>query len=193
MLVKRLTAFFLDILEVVVFAIAIFLFIYLLVLQPHKIKGQSMVPNFDDGEYLLTDKVTYRFNQPERGDVVVFEAPGSNGEEFIKRIIGLPGERISLNNGKVYINSSILSEIYLPETYQTNGSSFLSDNKEIIVPDGNYFVMGDNRGASYDSRSWGYITKDKITGRAWLVYWPVSRMGIVEDPDYRLSQEVTAL
>src|SRR3989304_10166262 len=155
MFLKRLGTFFLDFLEIIVFAVAIFLFFYLLILQPHKIKGDSMQPNYPDGEYLLTDKVTYRFREPKRGDVIVFEAPGSNGEEFIKRIIGLPGERISLNNGKVYINSSILSEIYLPETYQTNGSSFLSDNKEVIVPDGNYFVMGDNRGASYDSRSWG--------------------------------------
>src|SRR3989344_8914338 len=104
MLIKRLTAFFLDILEVVVFAIAIFLFIYLLVLQPHKIKGSSMDPNFADGEFLLTDKVTYRFREPDRGDVIVFEAPGTNGDEFIKRILALPGEQVSLRNGKVYIN-----------------------------------------------------------------------------------------
>ena len=88
MLLKRLTAFFLDITEVVVFAIAIFLFVYLLILQPHKIKGDSMVPNFLDGEYLLTDKITYRIREPARGDVVVFEAPGAGGDEFIKRIIG---------------------------------------------------------------------------------------------------------
>ena len=193
MLFKRLTAFFLDILEVVVFAIAIFLFIYLLVLQPHKIKGQSMVPNFDDGEYLLTDKVTYRFREPKRGDVIVFEAPGANGEEFIKRIIGLPGEKISLKDGKVYLNTQQLPEYYLPSSFQTNGSSFLSENEEIVVPAGNYFVMGDNRGASYDSRSWGYITKDKITGRAWLVYWPVAKMGVVDNVVYDNNQEVTAL
>src|SRR3989344_7510790 len=106
---RRLGAFFLDILEVVVFAVAIFLFLYLLVLQPHKIKGQSMEPNFADGEYLLTDKVTYRFSEPKRGDVVVFEAPGTNNEEFIKRIIGLPGEQISLKDGKVAINNQVLS------------------------------------------------------------------------------------
>src|SRR3989337_1808456 len=99
MFIKRLGAFFLDVLEVIVFAVAIFLFLYLLVLQPHKIKGASMEPNFPNGEYLLTDKVTYRFREPERGDVIVFEAPGTNGEEFIKRIIGLPGEQISLHNG----------------------------------------------------------------------------------------------
>src|SRR3989337_4243279 len=101
MVARRLGAFFLDIIEVVVFAIAIFLFLYLLVLQPHKIKGASMEPNFPNGEYLLTDKVTYRFREPERGDVIVFEAPGTNGEEFIQRILGLPGDKVSLREGDV--------------------------------------------------------------------------------------------
>src|SRR3990167_8562586 len=127
MLVKRLTEFFLDIVEVVVFAIAIFLFIYLLVLQPHKIKGQSMEPNFEDGEYLLTDKVTYRLREPERGDVVVFEAPGANGEEFIKRIIGLPGETISVMKSMIYINGKLLSEEYIPDSFTTDGGSFLRE------------------------------------------------------------------
>jgi len=90
----RFGAFFLDILQVVVFAVAIFLFVYLLLLQPHKIKGSSMFPNFADGEFLLTDKVTYRFGEPKRGDVVVFKAPPNDREEFIKRIIGLPNDKI---------------------------------------------------------------------------------------------------
>jgi len=107
---RRLGAFFLDILEVIVFAVAIFLFIYLLVLQPHKIKGASMDPNFFDGEYLLTDKVTYRFGEPKRGDVIVFKAPTGNGDEFIKRIIGLPGEKVSVKSGKMYINEKVLEE-----------------------------------------------------------------------------------
>src|SRR4030043_2017214 len=114
-MLQKLSAFFLDILEVVVFAIAIFLLIYLLVLQPHKIKGQSMVPNFDDGEYLLTDKITYRFRQPMRGDVIVFEAPNSQDEEFIKRIIATPGEKIDLANGKIIVNNQVLIESNLPE------------------------------------------------------------------------------
>src|SRR3989344_8717914 len=135
MLVKRLTAFFLDILEVVVFAIAIFLFIYLLVLQPHKIKGQSMVPNFDDGEYLLTDKVTYRFREPKRGDVIVFEAPGANGEEFIKRIIGLPGEKVSISGGFVYINGKRLQENYLKSTLKTSEGNFMSEGEIVTVPE----------------------------------------------------------
>src|SRR3989304_7866904 len=115
MLLKRLGIFFLDILEVIVSAIAIFLFVYLLLVQPHKIKGASMEPNFHDGEYLLTDKVSYRLGTPTRGDVVVFKAPPTYKDEFIKRIIGLPGEEVKVEGGKIYINDRELSEQYLPE------------------------------------------------------------------------------
>ncbi len=187
MFLKRLTSFFLDILEVVVFAIAIFLFIYLLVLQPHKIKGESMDPNFADGEYLLTEKVSYRFREPARGDVIVFEAPGTKGDEFIKRVIGLPKEKVSLNNSRVYINDEVLTESYISESTPTAGGVFLSDGKEITVPPNHYFVLGDNRLASSDSRTWGFITKEAITGRAWIIYWPPSMTGLVEKVTYESS------
>src|SRR3990167_5971302 len=109
----RLGAFFLDVLEVVVFAVAIFLFVYLLILRPHKIKGASMEPNYPDGEYLLTEKVSYYLHDPERGDVIVFKPPVSQDDEYIKRIIGIPGDKISLQNGKVYVNGKKLPESYL--------------------------------------------------------------------------------
>ena len=181
---QKLSAFFLDILEVVVFAIAIFLFLYLLVMQPHKIKGQSMEPSFDDGEFLLTDKVTYRFSQPKRGDVVVFEAPGTNNEEFIKRIIGLPGENISIADGKIHINEKVLNENYLPEALVTENGMFLKEGVTITVPENHYFVLGDNRVASSDSRTWGFIDKSKITGRAWITYWPPPKLSIIEVVSY---------
>ncbi|KKS97552.1 MAG: Signal peptidase I [Candidatus Woesebacteria bacterium GW2011_GWB1_43_14] len=100
----RIGTFFLDFLEVIVFAVAIFLFFYLLILQPHKIKGDSMQPNYPNAEFLLTDKVTYRFKEPARGDVIVFEAPTENGEEFIKRIMGLPGETVMIKDGLFWVN-----------------------------------------------------------------------------------------
>ena len=105
-----LGTFLLDILQVVVFAVAIFLFVYLLILQPHKIKGQSMDPTFKDGEFLLTDKVTYRFGEPKRGDVVVFKAPPDDHDEYIKRIIGLPGDNVKVEGGRGYINQVALPE-----------------------------------------------------------------------------------
>ncbi len=185
MLLKKLGDFFLDIIEVVVFAIAIFLFVYLLVLQPHKIKGTSMEPNFPDGEYLLTDKVTYRFGEPKRGDVVVFEAPQSNGEEFIKRIIAQPGETISIRDYKIYIDGKPLVEDYLPLDIPTRPGSFLKNDESVTVPVENYFVLGDNRNASSDSRTWGFVSKDKISGRAWIIYWPPQSVGFVDKVNYR--------
>jgi signal peptidase I len=184
MLIKQLGGFFLDIIEVMVFAIAIFLFVYLLVMQPHKIKGDSMHPNFPDGEYLLTDKISYRFREPSRGDVVVFEAPGTDDEEFIKRIIALPNEKISILNSEIYINGKKLNEFYIPDNVPTSAGKFLSEQKEINVPGNHYIVLGDNRPASSDSRAWGFVPKDKITGRAWIIYWPLSNLGLVETISY---------
>lgn len=186
MLFKRLGAFFLDILEVVVFAIAFFLFLYLLVFQPHKIKGSSMDPNFKDGEYLLTDKVTYRFNEPKRGDVIVFKAPGLEGEEFIKRIIGLPGEEISISQSNIYIDGKVLNEKYIGPDKFTGSGAFLTENENVLVPEGNYFVVGDNRPHSSDSRSWGFVPKEDISGKAWFVYWPINMLGTVEKVNYNL-------
>lgn len=185
-MLKRLGAFFLDIIQVIVFAIAIFLFVYLLVLQPHKIKGDSMQPNFPDGEYLLTDKVTYRLDEPKRGDVIVFKAPTGNGDEFIKRIIGLPGETVSITNGEVYINKELLNEPYLSDEIYTSSASFLSEGKEVTVPEESYLVFGDNRPRSSDSRVFGFITKKDITGRAWLIYWPIENAGVVDKIKYNI-------
>lgn len=142
-----------------------------------------MQPNYPNGEYLLTDKVTYRFNEPKRGDVIVFEAP--NGyDEYIKRIIGLPGETVSLRNGHVYINHKLLDESYISDSIATVGNLFLKDNEEIKVPPNNYFVLGDNRPYSSDSRSWGFVAKNKITGRAWFIYWPPKNAGSAEKVQY---------
>lgn len=175
-----------DILEVIVFAVAIFLFVYLLILQPHKIKGASMHPNFPDGEYLLTDKVTYRFGEPKRGDVIVFKAPTNEGEEFIKRIIGLPGEKVSIKNSRIYINGTPLEESYLAGNVITSGGSFLAEGATVSVEEGEYFVLGDNRPHSSDSRAWGLVEKGKMTGRAWLIYWPPNSAGVISKVKYNL-------
>ncbi len=184
MLLKRIGAFILDILQVIVFAVAIFLFVYLLILQPHKIKGSSMHPNFPDGEYLLTDKLSYRFNEPKRGDVIVFQPPGSDGDEFIKRIIGLPSDRVMIKEGKVYINGNELEELYLSNELRTSAGAFSQEGIEEIVPPNHYFVLGDNRPQSSDSRVWGFVEKGKITGKAWFIYWPPDKAGLVTHPTY---------
>jgi len=145
-----------------------------------------MEPNYHNGEYLLTDKVSYRFGNPKRGDVIVFEAPTNNGEEFIKRIIGLPGEIISLHNGAFYINGKQVNESYLTPNTLSFGGNFLTEGAENVVPEDKYFVMGDNRNHSSDSRTWGFVPKRKITGRAWFIYWPPSKFGAVEKYQYSL-------
>ena len=186
MFMKRLGDFFLDLLEVFVTSFAIFLFIYLLILQPHKIKGDSMEPNYHDGEYLLTDKLTYRLKDPARGDVIVFKPPVSQDEEYIKRIIALPGETISIKNGKYYINGKQLQENYIPSSIYTNGKSFLPNNTEKSIPPNSYFVSGDNRESSSDSRYWGFINRESITGKAWFIYWPIKSMCTIKQGGFNL-------
>lgn len=180
---KRLGAFFLDILEIIVGAIAIFLVLYLLVMQPHKVDGNSMQPNYPDAEYLLTDKISYRFNDPQRGDVVVLKSPIED-KEYIKRIIGLPGETVSLIDGRVYVDGKKLEERYLASDLLTDGNQVLAEGGSYKVPEGEYFVMGDNRPHSLDSRAFGPIEKSKLRGKAWLVYWPINKAGIVKAVEY---------
>jgi signal peptidase I len=181
---KRLSAFFLDILEVVVFAIGIFFFVYLLIMRPHKIKGQSMQPNFPDAEFLLTEKVTYYLKKPVRGDVVVFTPPVSETDEYIKRVIGVPGDSVMISSGRVYINGKLLEEPYLESTVYTFDEGFLGEGVPFTVPEGKYFVMGDNREHSSDSRAFGPVAFNKISGRAWIIYWPLQQAGVVKLPKY---------
>lgn len=180
---RRLGAFFLDIGEVLVFAIGIFFFVYLLIMRPHKISGISMSPNYPDSEYLLTEKVSYYKSPPKRGDIVVFTPPVSS-DDYIKRVIALPGENISIKESKVYINNELLKEDYLNDDVSTQGGSFLAEGQSYKVPDAEFFVMGDNRTHSYDSRSFGPIKKKVISGRAWIIYWPVKFAGVVNSPNY---------
>lgn len=182
-MLKRLGAFFLDIAEVVFFAIGIFFFVYLLIMRPHKISGESMMPNYPDAEYLLTEKVSYYRREPQRGNVVVFKPPVSE-DEYIKRVIGLPGETISIKDCHIYINGQLLVEKYIASEVCTNGSTYLPEGGQITLSAGQYFVVGDNRPHSYDSRSWGPIIKKVITGRAWVIYWPFDNIGTVQNPSY---------
>jgi len=160
----------------VVFA-AIGTAIYWLVAQPHKVSGSSMFPNFKDGDYIITDKVTYRFSKPARGDIIVFKNPRDKSQDFIKRIIGLPGDHFRLQNGNVYLNGKQLKEPYLRDGITTNPEAFIQEGEEITVPDGKLLVLGDNRPQSSDSRDWGFIEYSEIIGRVFLRYWPSNVVG----------------
>lgn len=183
-LFRRLFQFFFDILESIVVALAIFVVVYLFAYQPHQVKGASMEPNFHDGEYILTNKFEYRFEAPKRGDVIVFKSPQNPDIDFIKRIIGLPGDHIRLENNRFYINGQILEETYLAPTLYTYYGSYLREGQEIIVPEEDYFVSGDNRPRSSDSREWGPIHRSSIIGKSQLRYWPFDRFGLISKIDY---------
>ncbi len=176
---KKIAAFFFDLIEVVVVALAIFVVCYLFLFQPHQVNGASMEPNFHDKEYLLTDKISYRLGTPQRGDVVIFRAPKNRELDYIKRIIGLPGDKVKVVNGKVFINNNLLKESYIPATTETFTGAFLRSGEEFLIPEDEFFVLGDNRLHSSDSREWGTVNRGDIIGKAWLVYWPPQSFGII--------------
>jgi len=183
-LFKGIFGFFFDILESIVVALAIFVVVYLFLYQPHQVKGASMEPNFHDAEYILTNKYEYRFGDPKRGDVVVFKSPQNPDVDYIKRVIGLPGEHIKLLNNHFYINEVLLEEPYIAAELFTYYGSYLREGAEIVVPQNHYFVVGDNRPRSSDSREWGPIDKSAIIGRSQLRYWPFDRFGLIPQLTY---------
>jgi len=175
----KIAAFFFDMIEVVVVALAIFVVVYLFLFQPHEVNGASMEPNFHNNEFILTDKISYRFRLPQRGDVIIFRAPKNRELDYIKRVIGLPGERVKIIDGSVYVNNQKLNEPYLSVGTVSNSGLFLPSNKEYLVLEDEYFVLGDNRTHSSDSREWGTVNRQDIVGKAWLRYWPPEVIGLI--------------
>lgn len=188
-LISKIGGAFFDFIETIVIALSIFLVVYLFFMQPHQVNGQSMVPNFQSGEYLLTDKVSFRMRNPERGEVIVFHAPPSahcaqgTGCDFIKRVLAVPGEQVEVKDNGIYVNGSKLNETYIPSSYKTLAGEF-SKNRVINLGVNEYFAVGDNRPYSSDSRSWGPIEKEDIVGRAFYRYWPPKVMGAIVKADY---------
>lgn len=179
-----LGVFILEFVQSIVLALSVFVILYLFVAQPNEVKGSSMVPNFVDGEFLLTDKVTYRMSDPKRGDVVVFKAPPSepcaeDECEYIKRIIGLPGDRVLVEDGHVYVNGQMLPENFLPDGLGTQPGTYSLEGVEKLVPEGYYLCFGDNRAHSRDGREFGPVVRGSIVGRAFFRYWPPKEMGLI--------------
>jgi signal peptidase I len=180
-----------EIAETLVLTVVIFLGIQTFVAQPYKVEQLSMENTLQPGQYVLVDKLTPRWADYERGDIVVFQPPPSwaaetNGVPLIKRVIGLPGDRIQLRDGKVFVNDVQLAEPYL---YAQGGVAQATDpspdgQSEWLVPDGDLFVMGDHRQNSADSRTFGPIERALVVGRGWLRYWPITTFGILQKPTY---------
>jgi signal peptidase I len=170
-----------DFIKTTLIAIVVMLFVRYFIIQPFYVRGSSMEPNFYEKEYLIVDELSYRFSTPQRGDIVVFKLKNSEYNEYlIKRIIGLPGEKVIIKDGKVIIKNSenkegfVLKEDYLPEGRTTQGQ--ISED----VSEDSYYVLGDNRDVSYDSRYFGSINRSSITGKVLLRGWPVNRAGIIK-------------
>ncbi len=182
---KVFSSTFLDILEIVVVALSIFLVVYLFFMQPHQVSGESMQPTLMNQEYVLTDKVSYQVGLPQRGDVIVFHAPASagcsegTGCDFIKRVLAVPGDTISFQSNGVVVNGQTLIETYLPEGRTTPDAQFTRGGRVITLGPDEYFAVGDNRHHSSDSRAWGPITRSDIVGRAFFRYWPLETAGFI--------------
>lgn len=158
------------------FAAATAIFIVAFVIQPVKVEGTSMLPRLHDGERIFVNKFIYQFDKIHRGDIVVFWYPKNPSQSFIKRVIGLPGDEIRITNGKLYINNQLQTEPYISAEYNSNPIP----NKYWIVDDHHYFVMGDNRDASNDSRAWGLVPEKYIYGKAIFRYWPLASAGALD-------------
>ncbi len=185
-----------DLVEIGIFALLLFIGLRMVV-QNFRVEGSSMEGTLHDGQLILVNKASYfkvnlgfldflplvnfddsphyLFGSPRRGDVIVFRFPNQPERDFIKRIIAVPGEQVEIRDGLVFINGKALDETYIPDRTQ-------HDFGPQLVPDGEYFVLGDNRNNSYDSRSWGFVPESNIIGRAWVTYWPFNSFGFVSDP-----------
>jgi signal peptidase I len=169
-----------DILETLLLSVVLF-FLINAVSARIRIDGSSMEPNLHHGEFVIVSKINYRFGEPERGDVVVFDFPRNITQEYIKRIIGLPGEHILIKDGNVYVNEIILSEPYLIMEPQYEG--------EWVVPEDTLFVLGDNRNNSSDSHTWGMVPMNNVIGEALVVYWPPSSWGLINGTNPVLASD----
>lgn len=167
----------LEIVEIAVVSLALVVVIRTFLVQPFYVKGASMEPNYLDHEYLLIDEVSYRFHNPVRGDTVVFRYPRNPSEFFIKRVIGLPGETVTVSGGAISINGTRLIESYLDGLITGN-------DQQVTLPAGQYFLLGDNRTVSLDSRIFGPVSRSAIVGRVWLRGWPLDRAGVPPAPNY---------
>lgn len=185
--IKRAVAAFFDFLQGIVVVLALLVMVYLFIMSPQEINGESMEPNFHNGEFILTNKVLYKFRQPERGDVVIFKSPPDPTIDYIKRIIGLPGDTVTVQNNAMYVNGQKVVEPYLAPDTPIFGGTFLAEGQSIVLTPDTYFMMGDNRAHSSDSRDFGPVNESAFIGTAVFRYWPLSALGPIPHPTYTIK------
>jgi signal peptidase I len=180
---KNILNFIWEISKIVIIALVIVIPIRYFIFQPFFVIGQSMEPNFHDGDYLIIDEISYRLRDPQRGEIVVFKYPQNPSQRYIKRIIGLPGETVEIKEGKVIIFNKEGSQV-LDESAYLSPDVFTPGEIRMTLAEDEYFVLGDNRNASSDSRRWGALPRDKIIGRVFLRAWPFVTFAKIEAPSY---------
>jgi signal peptidase I len=181
---RNFFAFTWEILKIVIIALLIVVPIRYFVFQPFFVRGQSMEPNFENGDYLIVDEISYRFGSPQRGEVVVFKYPQNPSLRYIKRIVGLPGETIAIEAGSVVIFNEKGSQILDESDYFPFSVPLTPGDVRVSLDENEYFVLGDNRVSSADSRRWGPLDKENIVGRVLFRTWPLTALTKFEAPSY---------
>jgi signal peptidase I len=166
--------FLVDTIETVLLALILFLIINAVSARV-RVENISMQPTLYQDEFVLVNKMAYKLGQAHHGDIIIFHYPRNPKEDYIKRLIGLPGDEVKIDQGKVYVNGTTLDEPYIAAPAAYTGTW--------IVPEGNYFVLGDNRNQSSDSHVWGYVSTDLVVGKALVIYWPLKDLQILAHPD----------
>lgn len=167
--------------ESLVIALVLALIIRAFVVQAFKIPTGSMRPTLLEGDRILVNKFIYKFKEPERGDIIVFKFPGDEKKDFIKRLIATPGEIVEIRDGQIYIDEEMVEEPFnIKQIHYYNKTPYGSVGKKIKVPEGQYYVLGDNSSSSKDSRYWGFVPQKSVKGKAFFLYWPIRRIRTVK-------------
>lgn len=175
---KKVGLLIFEVVKVVLISLAIILPVRMFLIQPFYVEGASMEPNFYNREYLIINEITYRFNEVQRGEVIVFKYPKNPRNYYIKRVVALPGETVEVIEGKVYVNNEIIEEEYIED--------YSNDNRvAIVLAEDEYFVLGDNRKNSIDSRRFGPLKERFVIGKVWFRGWPLDRISTFNLPEYK--------
>lgn len=187
---KNFLYFIWDLVKIVIISLAIIIPVRYFLIQPFYVQGSSMEPNFHNDEYLIVDEISYDFNDPQRGDVVVFKYPRNPQEFFIKRIIGLPGETLKFKHGDIFIYNDIYDHgVKLREKYLPKGRETMYSGNMVHLGEGEYYFLGDNRNVSRDSRSFGPVDESMIQGRVLFRGWPLDKMKFFHNPQYQFEEQ----
>jgi signal peptidase I len=176
---KQLSGAIVDFFEMMIIGIGIFVLSIFFLAEPLQVTGDSMNPTLLDKEQIIAEKLTINFSEPHRGDIIVFKNPEKQNILLIKRIVGLPNERLLIDDGKIYINGGLLAETYTKNETYTVGKKTIKEGEEISIPSNSYVVMGDNRENSSDSRDFGPVNEGLLVGKAFLVFNPIENVRLI--------------